>query len=157
MLLKLYKRAFGINLVRNVKIETHIWTFGPRCARVYRIINKIVTNGNIYITLLSFDHIKVTYKYLGPEGDFFILLKVWDGLSGEEELSLQHKHIVKSVFFSNDSAALATARYDYSVLSTPPPPPLHAIVSDPDPGSNWIRIRISDPRGQKLPTKIEKR
>lgn len=38
--------------------------------------------------------------------------KVWDGLSGEEELSLQHKHIVKSVFFSNDSAALATASND---------------------------------------------
>jgi len=37
---------------------------------------------------------------------------VWDGLSGEEELSLQHKHIVKSVFFSNDSAALATASND---------------------------------------------
>jgi hypothetical protein len=73
---------------------------------------------------------------------FFIVLKVWDGLSGEEELSLQHKHIVKSVFFSNDSAALATARYNFSVLSTSmiPPPPLHAIVSDPDPGSNWIRI-----------------
>ena len=33
-------------------------------------------------------------------------------MSGEEELSLQHKHIVKSVFFSNDSAALATARCD---------------------------------------------
>ena len=39
-------------------------------------------------------------------------MQVWDGLSGEEELSLQHKHIVKSVFFSNDSAALATARCD---------------------------------------------
>jgi len=33
---------------------------------------------------------------------------VWDALSGEEELTLQHKHIVKSVNFSNDSAALAT-------------------------------------------------
>merc|ERR1712004_503827 len=28
--------------------------------------------------------------------------KVWDALSGEEELTLQHKHIVKSVNFSND-------------------------------------------------------
>merc|ERR1712088_1013930 len=38
--------------------------------------------------------------------------KVWDALSGEEELTLQHKHIVKSVNFSNDSAALATASND---------------------------------------------
>jgi hypothetical protein len=68
------------------------------------------------------------------------VLKVWDGLSGEEELSLQHKHIVKSVFFSNDSAALATARSHYFVLPTPPPLPLHASVSVPDPGSHWIRI-----------------
>jgi len=38
--------------------------------------------------------------------------KVWDALSGEEELTLQHKHIVKSVNFSNDSAALATGSND---------------------------------------------
>ena len=38
--------------------------------------------------------------------------KVWDAISGEEELTLQHKHIVKSVNFSNDSAALATASND---------------------------------------------
>jgi len=38
--------------------------------------------------------------------------KVWDALTGEEELTLQHKHIVKSVNFSNDSAALATASND---------------------------------------------
>lgn len=38
--------------------------------------------------------------------------KVWDALSGEEELTLQHKHIVKSVNFSNDSATLATASND---------------------------------------------
>ena len=37
---------------------------------------------------------------------------MWDALSGEEELTLQHKHIVKSVNFSNDSAALATASND---------------------------------------------
>merc|ERR1712232_281173 len=36
----------------------------------------------------------------------------WDALSGEEELTLQHKHIVKSVNFSNDSAALATGSND---------------------------------------------
>jgi serine-threonine kinase receptor-associated protein len=29
--------------------------------------------------------------------------KVWDAASGEEELTLQHKHIVKSVNFSRDS------------------------------------------------------
>ena len=39
-------------------------------------------------------------------------MQVWDALSGEEELTLQHKHIVKSVNFSNDSAALATASND---------------------------------------------
>jgi len=38
--------------------------------------------------------------------------KVWDAIKGEEELTLQHKHIVKSVNFSNDSAALATASND---------------------------------------------
>ena len=38
--------------------------------------------------------------------------KVWDALSGEEELTLQHKHIVKSVNFSADSAALATGSND---------------------------------------------
>ena len=38
--------------------------------------------------------------------------KVWDALSGEEELTLQHKHIVESVNFSNDSAALATGSND---------------------------------------------
>ena len=37
---------------------------------------------------------------------------MWDALSGEEELTLQHKHIVKSVNFSSDSAALATASND---------------------------------------------
>ena len=38
--------------------------------------------------------------------------QVWDALTGEEELSLQHKHIVKSVNFSSDSAAIATASND---------------------------------------------
>lgn len=38
--------------------------------------------------------------------------KVWDAASGEEELSLQHKHIVKSVHFSSDGAALATGSND---------------------------------------------
>jgi len=38
--------------------------------------------------------------------------KVWDALTGEEELTLQHKHIVKSVNFSADSAAIATASND---------------------------------------------
>ena len=37
---------------------------------------------------------------------------MWDALTGEEELSLQHKHIVKSVNFSSDSAAIATASND---------------------------------------------
>ncbi len=85
-------------------------------------------------------------------------LKVWDGLSGEEELSLQHKHIVKSVFFSNDSAALATARYDFSVLPTPPlPTPCHCFGSgsELDPYSIRSMDPDPDPGGQKLPTKIE--
>lgn len=34
--------------------------------------------------------------------------KVWDANSGEELHSFQHKHIVKSVNFSKDSALLAT-------------------------------------------------
>lgn len=38
--------------------------------------------------------------------------KVWDAATGDEELSLQHKHIVKSVHFSNDGAALATGSND---------------------------------------------
>jgi len=38
--------------------------------------------------------------------------KVWDAQTGEEELSLQHKHIVKSVHFSSDGAALATGSND---------------------------------------------
>eukprot|EP00088_Acartia_fossae_P010306 TRINITY_DN15129_c0_g1_i1.p1 TRINITY_DN15129_c0_g1~~TRINITY_DN15129_c0_g1_i1.p1 ORF type:complete len:329 (-),score=45.09 TRINITY_DN15129_c0_g1_i1:185-1171(-) len=38
--------------------------------------------------------------------------KVWDASTGEEELSLQHKHIVKSVHFSSDGAALATGSND---------------------------------------------
>jgi len=38
--------------------------------------------------------------------------KVWDAMNGEEELTLQHKHIVKSVNFSADSAAIATASND---------------------------------------------
>ena len=42
---------------------------------------------------------------------------MWDALSGEEELTLQHKHIVKSVNFSNDSAALATASNDKVLCS----------------------------------------
>merc|ERR1711963_517215 len=50
--------------------------------------------------------------------------KVWDALSGEEELTLQHKHIVKSVNFSNDSAALTTVGSTCTPLvlasSTPP-------------------------------------
>jgi serine-threonine kinase receptor-associated protein len=38
--------------------------------------------------------------------------KVWDAQSGTEELSLLHKHIVKSVHFSSDGAALATGSND---------------------------------------------
>lgn len=38
--------------------------------------------------------------------------KVWDAQTGEEELSLVHKHIVKSVHFSSDGAALATGSND---------------------------------------------
>lgn len=38
--------------------------------------------------------------------------KVWDAVSGEEELNLQHKHIVKSVNFSDDSVNLATGSND---------------------------------------------
>ena len=33
-------------------------------------------------------------------------------MSGEEELNLQHKHIVKSVNFSDDSLTLATGSND---------------------------------------------
>merc|ERR1712209_271 len=38
--------------------------------------------------------------------------KVWDAQTGDEELSLVHKHIVKSVHFSSDGAALATGSND---------------------------------------------
>lgn len=38
--------------------------------------------------------------------------KVWDALSGEEELSFGHNHIVKSVNFSSDSGRLATGSND---------------------------------------------
>jgi serine-threonine kinase receptor-associated protein len=38
--------------------------------------------------------------------------KVWNATSGEEELSLTHKHIVKSVNFSRDSLSLATGSND---------------------------------------------
>lgn len=38
--------------------------------------------------------------------------KVWNATNGEEELSLQHKHIVKSVNFSRDSFSLATGSND---------------------------------------------
>jgi len=38
--------------------------------------------------------------------------KVWDAQTGTEELSLLHKHIVKSVHFSSDGAALATGSND---------------------------------------------
>lgn len=38
--------------------------------------------------------------------------KVWDAKTGEEELSLQHKHIVKSVCFSSDGGSLATGSND---------------------------------------------
>merc|ERR1712127_1037156 len=38
--------------------------------------------------------------------------KVWNAVDGEEELNLQHKHIVKSVNFSKDSVSLATASND---------------------------------------------
>jgi len=38
--------------------------------------------------------------------------KVWDAKTGEEELSLQHKHIVKSVHFSADGVCLATGSND---------------------------------------------
>jgi serine-threonine kinase receptor-associated protein len=42
----------------------------------------------------------------------FMLSQVWDAVSGEEELNLQHKHIVKSVNFSDDSVNLATGSND---------------------------------------------
>lgn len=38
--------------------------------------------------------------------------KVWNALSGEEELTLTHKHIVKSVNFSADSESLVTCSND---------------------------------------------
>jgi len=38
--------------------------------------------------------------------------KIWDALSGDEELTLAHKHIVKSVNFSSCSQYLATASND---------------------------------------------
>lgn len=38
--------------------------------------------------------------------------KVWNALSGEEELTLSHKHIVKSVNFSADSENLVTCSND---------------------------------------------
>ena len=38
--------------------------------------------------------------------------KIWNAVNGEELLNLQHKHIVKSVNFSKDSASLATASND---------------------------------------------
>ena len=38
--------------------------------------------------------------------------KVWDAVAGEERLTLQHKHIVKSVKFSRDGQRLATASND---------------------------------------------
>jgi WD40 repeat protein len=37
---------------------------------------------------------------------------VWNAVSGEEELNLQHKHIVKSVNFSDDSVDLVTGSND---------------------------------------------
>jgi len=41
-----------------------------------------------------------------------MFFQVWDAVSGEEELNLQHKHIVKSVNFSDDSVNLATGSND---------------------------------------------
>jgi len=38
--------------------------------------------------------------------------KVWDAKTGEEDMSLQHKHIVKSVNFSSDGGSLATGSND---------------------------------------------
>uniref|UniRef100_A0A0A9ZDU2 Serine-threonine kinase receptor-associated protein n=1 Tax=Lygus hesperus TaxID=30085 RepID=A0A0A9ZDU2_LYGHE len=38
--------------------------------------------------------------------------KIWDAVSGGEELSIPHKHIVKSVHFSADSSQLATGCND---------------------------------------------
>ena len=37
---------------------------------------------------------------------------MWNAVSGEEELNLQHRHIVKSVNFSDDSVNLATGSND---------------------------------------------
>jgi len=37
---------------------------------------------------------------------------VWNAITGAEELSLQHNHIVKSVNFSDDSRNLATGSND---------------------------------------------
>ena len=43
----------------------------------------------------------------------FLRIQVWDAVKGEEELTLQHKHIVKSVKFSpNGGNILATASND---------------------------------------------
>ena len=38
--------------------------------------------------------------------------KIWDAVSGEDEATLAHKHIVKSVNFSSDSKLLATGSND---------------------------------------------
>jgi len=38
--------------------------------------------------------------------------KIWNAVSGEEEATLSHKHIVKSVNFSSDSTLLATGSND---------------------------------------------
>jgi len=38
--------------------------------------------------------------------------EVWNGITGSEELSLQHNHIVKTVNFSDDSKYLATGSND---------------------------------------------
>ena len=44
---------------------------------------------------------------------FLPVVQVWDAVKGEEELTLQHKHIVKSVNFSpNSGNLLATASND---------------------------------------------
>jgi len=46
--------------------------------------------------------------------------KIWNAVSGEEELNLAHKHIVKSVNFSSCSKYLATGSNDKKIKNIRP-------------------------------------